>query len=201
MLKRLLNALRYRWKRLATSRLRHTLGQQVRALDAGGFVLVSSNCLAGQLYEMAALRKASPTAGLFFSGRAFAQFLDAVASGEDQTWSRLGAERLAMDVVKRCPVLTLGPDSAIVFLHYGDPELAVAKWNSRFPRMSWREKIVIASLRDGLDEAMLADAKQHYRHIFIAGPEPTPPADQVVLDRRILARLSDFLGGVLATRR
>ena len=200
MLRRLLNAIAYRAKLLATLPIRRRLGRQVRQLDDAGFALISNNCLAGQLYEMAGRRKMSPTAGLYFLGDSYPRFLEDLAGGDTAAWARIEAGRLGIHDSQHCPVLCLGEGSEIVFLHYRDPTLAARKWNDRFPRLKGREKVVIASPRDGIDEPMLERSARQYRHFYLAGPAPAPPADEFVLDRGCLSRLSQFLEGVLASR-
>jgi hypothetical protein len=197
MLKRFFHALRHRWRRLETAPIRRRLGEQVRLLDTRGFVIVSNNCIAGQLYDFGGIRKASPTAGLFFRGHAFPQFLKDLSNGDDRCWSDIAADRLTIDQARQCPVLELGPDAGITFLHYRDAELAAGKWNNRYPRMAGRTKVVIASLRDGIDERMLAEAKACFAHFHVVGPAPAPPADQFVLDRRRLEHLATFFDRVL----
>jgi len=196
MFRRLLNAIGYRAKLLATLPIRRRLGRQVRALDGGGFALISNNCLAGQLYEMARLRKATPTAGIYFLGNSFARFLDDLADDETATWAHIEPAQLGVHESQQCPILWTDDGAGIVFLHYPDPTVASRKWNNRFRRLAGRKLVVITSLRDGLDQSMLGRAVRQYQHIFIAGPAPAPPADEFVLDRKWLKQLSFFLDNI-----
>jgi len=197
MFRRLINAFVSRAKLLATLPIRRQLGRQVQALDAAGFAFLSNNCLAGQLYDMADRQKSSPTAGLYFVGEAYPRFLEDLANGKSASWSHIEPAKLVVHKSQLCPVLKTGEGSGIVFLHYPNPYVAAQKWNDRFSRLTGRELIVIASLRDGLDRPMLDSAATHFRHMFVAGPALAPPADEFVLDREWLKRLSHFLDNVL----
>ena len=201
MFRRLTNALSFRARLLATLPIRSRLGRQVRELDASGFALISNNCLAGQLYEMAGRPKATPTAGLYFIGDSYGHFLDDLADGKADAWSSIDPGQLTIYGPQNCAMLRTGDEAGIVFLHYPDPKVAARKWNDRFPRLEGRERVVIASLRDGIEERMLNRAKSQYRHLFIAGPAPAPPADEFALDRRWLKQLAQFFDRVLATKR
>ena len=201
MFRRLLNAIRYRARLLPTLPIRRRLGQQVRALDDAGFAFISNNCLAGQLYEMAGRPKSTPTAGLYFTGDSYARFLEDISDGHATSWDRIDPDQMTRHHQQHCAMLRTGEASGVVFLHYPEPEVAARKWNSRFPRLAGREKIVIASLRDGIAESMLDRAKTRYRHFYVAGPAPALPADEFVLDRKCLSGLSAFLDDVLAMGR
>ena len=194
---RLRRAVELRYRRLRTLLIRRRLGRLVARLDTAGYVLVANNCVAGILYETAGLPKRTPTVGMFFRGDAYAAFLDGLADRNLSAWTPIRADELVTDERTGSPVLMRGGKPAVVFLHYHDPAVAAEKWNDRFSRLEGREPIVIASLRDGIEEAMLARAKAHFRHLFVIGPAPAPPADAVILDARLLDRLAAFLDGVL----
>lgn len=192
-LARIRDAITLRYRRLQTVSTRRRLRRTVARLDAAGYVLVANNCVAGLLYEIAALQKRTPTVGMFFRGDAYATFLDGLAGHDLSAWTPIYADELVTDERSGSPVLMRNGKPAIVFLHYRDPVIAAEKWNSRFHRLDGREPIVIASLRDGIEEAMLARAKIRFRHMFVIGPTPAPPADEVILNARLLHRLATFL--------
>ncbi|MEG3123110.1 DUF1919 domain-containing protein [Sphingomonas sp. GB1N7] len=181
-----------------TISVRRRLGNQMIALDQRGFALLANNCVAGLLYELAALPKRTPTVGIFFRDEAFPAFLDDYARGDLTAWTPVNAADLAVDPVSECPMLLHQGKPAIIFLHYRDPQIAARKWNGRFSRLDGRKPIVIASLRDGLEAPMLSRIPSQYDDIFVIGPAPAPPAELVMLNRPLLRRLAKFFDGILA---
>lgn len=177
--------------------VRRRLSRIVVQLDRHNFVLVANNCVAGLLYEIASLPKKTPTVGMFFRGDAYPSFLDALADNDLSSWAPIHADELLTDEKTNSPVLLREGKPAVVFLHYRDPVVAAEKWNSRFHRLDGRKPIIIASLRDGIEDTMLTRAQTRFRNLFVIGPSPAPPADEVILDVRLLQRLASFLDDVL----
>lgn len=197
MITRLITSLRVRGGRLLTVPIRRRLGRQITALDRQGYALVANNCVAGLLYEMAGLPKRTPTAGLFFRDDAFATFLDALADDGLDAWPPVSADTLGVDPASGRPAIFRAGKPAVVFLHYADPAQAADKWNARLPRLAGRRIVVIASLRDGLEQNMLTHVQRRFAHLFVIGPSPAPPADEVILQLWLLRRLSAFLDEVI----
>jgi uncharacterized protein (DUF1919 family) len=199
--RRVAQALNIRVKRARTAGIRRRLGQQVRELEEQGISIISNNCVAGIFYEMAALRKGTPTAGLWFSGRSFAEFLLDLASGQLERWQGLKPEGLTYNEQSNCWERRIGNRGAIVFLHYSSPVLATEKWNNRLMRIEGRDLIVIASPQGGLTAGMLAKPAKLFRYFFLVSDEEAPPADELVLDPHFLRQFSDYVGSVLAARK
>lgn len=195
---RLRTAFRVRLSRLTTIAIRQRLSRQMILLDQRGFSLIANNCVAGLLYEMASLPKRTPTIGLFFRNAAFPSFLKDLADGDLSAWTPINADALGVDKRSGFPALIQDRKLAIVFLHYHNPIIAAQKWNDRFARIVGRKIIVVASLRDGLISAMLTEIPACFQDVFVIGPAPAPPADEVLLNRGVLQRLSLFFDGVLA---
>jgi uncharacterized protein (DUF1919 family) len=196
-LSRIKGGIFHRARKARTLPIRRRLGKLVRTLDDRGFAIVSNNCVAGQLYEMAAIAKQTPTAGLYFRGSAYPEFLDDLAKNDLSRWFPIDPSTLGIDRESSTPALTRGLESAIVFLHYPDAELAAEKWNSRVGRLRNRKLIVLASLRDGIESSMMDSARTRYDHFHFLSDAPTPPADEAILDKAILRRLARFLERVL----
>lgn len=196
--RRLLEAFLRRWKWYLTGPIRRRLGRNVLELDRRGYVFISNNCIAGQLYEMADLEKRSPTAGLYFANGAYGEFLEAIATGQLDSWARVTPDKLPIDATFRCPVWNRGANSTVVFLHYTDPLMAAHKWNTRFLRLKDRQPIVIATLRAGLGRDEMNCAKPRFGHFVIMEPSHGI-IENDGLDRTYLRQLNAFLEGVLAT--
>jgi hypothetical protein len=194
--RRVLESLLIRWKLLETRSIRHRLAILVLQLDRRGFVFISNNCIAGQLYEMAGLEKRSPTAGLFFRNGAYRDFLKDLATGKTASWSHVSPDTLRVDLMLRCPIWDHGADNDIVFLHYPDPSVASRKWNSRFPRMQGRKPIVIATLHGGVNGDQMLEVKPRFEHFAIMETSRSR-IDNDGLDRCYLGRLHLFLEAVL----
>lgn len=196
-LERISKAVQHRLRKLRAMPLHARLRDQVRELETRKLSIVSSNCVAGLLYEIAGLRKESPTVGLYFSDGAFPQFLADFALGRMESWTELSSTQLAYNEDKACWEYLVPQKGSLIFLHYETPAAAVAKWNSRLRRLIGREPVVIASPREGLASSMLEQCSASYRYLFVLPDDDAPAADDLVLDRRWLKALSAWFDWVL----
>lgn len=194
-IKNVANEMLLRWKLFRTTFIRKDLGNRVRRLDIENHVLISNNCISGQLYEMAGIQKRSPTAGLFFRNGAYARFLHSLANREWQPWASVSRSELTFDQERRCPVWDLGDGDEVVFLHYRDSESAARKWTERFERMMHRRPIIIATMRDGIDPNEIAALKERFEYFVMMQP-CSSSIDNDGVDIRYLSELSGFLGRV-----
>src|SRR4051794_27862153 len=115
MLRRFKSSAHRRLGELRTSGLRARLRTQVRELDARGISIISNNCVAGILYEMAGLPKRSPTAGIYFSDLAYARFLDDLAKSRTEFWTELEPTDLVFNENQHCWALPVEPGGQLVF--------------------------------------------------------------------------------------
>ena len=195
---RIFPSLRRRIGELRTSPLRAEIARQIRVLDASGMSLLSNNCVAGILYEWAGLPKQTPTAGVYFAGPAYEQFLGDLATDCLDRWTSFTPSSLIYKQAQQCWALPGPTGGELVFLHYPDAAVAVEKWSRRLDRLRGRTPLVFTSIRDSIDPESLATVLADFRMTFTVVGSPAPPADELVLDRRVLARFSGYLGDALA---
>lgn len=197
--RRLATSVRYHARLARTAGVRRRLGDQLRGLDREGYSLISNNCLAGILYEFAEMKKQTPTAGIFFWGRSFADFLLDLASGHPDRWQSLRPDELSYNDQRRSWEKDFGDRGALVFLHYETPELAVQKWNRRIQRIKERKLIAIVSLRDGITAQMIVEPAAKLEHLLMVSENEAGPADEVAFDLKFLNRFSDYLAEILCS--
>jgi uncharacterized protein (DUF1919 family) len=190
-------SLRRRLGEARTALLRERLAQQVRALDAGGVSIVSNNCVAGILYEWAGLTKQTPTAGIYFTGPAYAQFLEDVADQQMQRWLELAPAALVYRDAQGCWAFPCPSGGELVFLHYPDPAEAIDKWSRRIARMGGRTPLVITVLRDGILSESVSPALSRFAFAFTVNGDPAPPADELMLNPAFLRAFAHYLDRVL----
>jgi uncharacterized protein (DUF1919 family) len=181
--------------------LRSRLRTQVRALDARGVSIVSNNCVAGILYEMAGLPKQSPTAGIYFSDMAYGQFLEDLGADRPDFWSRFEPSDLVFKESQNCWALPVPAGGQLVFLHYETPEEAVAKWRRRMDRARGKTPFVISSIQGGITLDSIDSPLQRFRYTFTVDGSPSPPADEIVLIPAFLRDLSSYIDSIIAGRR
>lgn len=196
---RILRLLGTRIRLARTALIRKKVRDQMRMLGEHGISIVSNNCVAGNLYELAAIRKETPTAGLWFSNSCFALFLKDLASGAFARWEGITSSNLAYDRERRCWVKRFD-EGEIVFLHYASPELASEKWNKRLERIKGRELIVIAWPQGGLTREMLEGPSRLFRHFLVIGEHGPDPWDEYGFHPAFLRRFSEFAGAILSDR-
>ena len=192
------SSLRRRFGEIRTSSIRRKLAAQMRELDRRNVSIISNNCVAGILYEWAGLPKQTPTAGIYFVGPAYAQFLVDLAANELDHWTRLTPSSLVYKEAQHCWSLPGPAGGELVFLHYPDATVAMDKWRRRLERLRGRTPLIISSVRDSIDPVSLAAVLSQFRLTFTVGGDPAPPADELVLNGRFLRSFSDYLDNVLA---
>jgi uncharacterized protein (DUF1919 family) len=198
MLRRFKSSAHRRLGELRTSGLRARLRTQVRELDARGISIISNNCVAGILYEMAGLPKRSPTAGIYFSDLAYARFLDDLAKSRTEFWTELEPTDLVFNENQHCWALPVEPGGQLVFLHYPTAEDAVAKWRRRMDRSRGKTLFVISSILDGISLDSIDDPLKRFPYTFTIDGDPTPPADEIVLIPAFLRDLSSYVDSILS---
>jgi uncharacterized protein (DUF1919 family) len=194
---RIVPSLRRRLGEARTALLRARLSSQARALDSSGISIVSNNCVAGILYEWAGLAKQTPTAGIYFVGPAYTQFLDDLAAGHMQQWLDLEPSKLAYRDAQCCWALPSASGGELVFLHYPDADEAIDKWTRRIARLRGRTPLIISSMRDNITAESLMPVLEKFRFTFTVNGDPTPPADDLLLNSKFLRAFSDYLDRVL----
>jgi uncharacterized protein (DUF1919 family) len=195
--KRIVASLRRRGGSLRTLMLRRRVLRQVRELDSSGVSIISNNCVAGILYEWAALPKRSPTAGLYFTALAYSDFLDDLGSNRIDRWSEIDASNLAYKDDQSCWELPLIGRGEIVFLHYSSPAEATGKWARRIQRLHGRTLLVVSSIHGGITRESLQGPLQNFRFTFTVNGDPAPPADELVLNPKFLRAFASYLDRVI----
>jgi uncharacterized protein (DUF1919 family) len=194
---RIIAALRRRVGELRTVTLRRRVASQVRELDSSGIAIVSNNCVAGILYKWAALRKQSPTAGLYFSGQAYSEFLDDLGSNRAERWREIDPSTLVYKSDQRCWAFAVTGKGELVFLHYSSPQEATSAWQRRIERLNGRTLLVISSIHGGITRESLEEPLGHFRFTFTVNGDPAPPADELMLKPAFLRAFADYLDCVL----
>jgi len=191
---RIRSSLRWRLAKPLSLPLRRKLKIQLRQVDEQGISIVSNNCVAGILYELADLPKRSPTAGIYFAGAAYARFLEDLAQDRLESWARIDPSRLVFKEEQSCWALPVQGGGELVFLHYASPEEAVSKWERRVERMRGRIPFVISSIQGGITLDSVKAALEQIPYSMTVDGDPAPAADELVMDMRFLRDLSVFLG-------
>lgn len=195
---RISTSLRRRTGELRIASIRKRIIAQIGELDRRQISVLSNNCVAGILYEWAGLPKQTPTAGIYFVGPAYAQFLADLAANELDRWTRLIPSSLVYKEAQHCWSLPGPVGGELVFLHYPDATVAMEKWRRRLERLRGRTPLIISSVRDSIDPVSLAAVLSQFRLTFTVDGDPAPPADELVLNGRFLRSFSDYLDNVLA---
>ena len=195
---RIVPSLQRRVGEVHTRSVRRKLVTQLRELDRRNVSIMSNNCVAGILYEWAGLAKQTPTAGVYFVGPAYAQFLQDLSQQQLDRWMDVGPSSLVYKEAQRCWTLPAATGGELVFLHYPDPSIALEKWTRRLGRLHGRRLLIVSSIRDSIDAISLKKVLDVFETTFTVDGDPAPPADELVLDRRFLLPFSDYLDDVLA---
>lgn len=106
--------------------------------------IISQNCIGGVFYQDMQLQFASPTVGLFISGKDFVRFV-----GDLEHYLR---QPMRMRWGEEFPVGMLG-DVSIHFMHYETCSEALDAWNRRCGRINRERILVLCTDRDGFDDA------------------------------------------------
>lgn len=115
-------------------------------LNNDDFSIISNNCWGGVASEYFGLRKNSPTVGCYFFAEDYLKFISNL-----RYYLSLEIQMIPASQARHknqmppgdmeAPVGTLD-DVEIVFLHYKDPQVAKAKWESRKARVNYDNLIV-----------------------------------------------------------
>lgn len=161
---------------------------RLRRATKRGWAVVSNNCVAGSLYREAGIPYETPTAGLYFIGDAFIEFIECLHRGgfESSRFANIDVRDVTYCEVRGCPVWRIDGVELIAFLHYPNAASAVSSWARRCQRLVGKNLVVLCSIRDGLTE-------HHVERISIFGYrcakfgsdlEAAPPADELLLHLR-----------------
>lgn len=194
---RIASSIRRRLGETRTAPLRKRLRAQMREIDDRGFAVVSNNCIAGILYDLADLPKVSPTAGIYFRDGAFVQFLNDLSNDNPDRW-RLVANDLVFEAAQSCWAYQAGTAGRLVFLHYPTAEAAASKWTRRLDRLRTRRPIILGSTTDGIELASLRSAQEAFPFALTVAGDPAPPADDLILNAEFLNDLSSFFDRILS---
>lgn len=106
--------------------------------------IFSQNCIGGVFYQDMSMQFASPTVGLFMSGKDFVRFSEDLEHYLQQPMQMRWGEEY--------PVGMLG-DVRIHFMHYETCREALDAWNRRCARINRERILVLCTDRDGFDDA------------------------------------------------
>lgn len=121
----------------------HFSNMRKKKIKNTNFTIISNNCWGGMIYESYALKKQTPTVGLFFSSKDYIKFisnLNYYLSQElkfieyDESKNIMLLEKC--NINKNVPIGILD-DIEIIFLHYKNQEIAMQKWNKRISRINY----------------------------------------------------------------
>ncbi|MBE5951266.1 MAG: DUF1919 domain-containing protein [Lachnospiraceae bacterium] len=129
------------------------------------FTIISNNCWAGVCYEYFALKKLSPTVGLYFYAEDYLKFVSDLKYYTGLTLEMISAEKSKhyAELKKRgeleVPIGKLG-DIEVIFLHYKDPKVAKEKWERRVKRINWSNLILKFSYMNGCTDEMVREFEE-----------------------------------------
>ena len=125
-----------------------------KMLESEDFTIISSNCLAGKIYNHFGIKYKTPTIGLFFYGEDFLNFiedidkyliseLDFIKTSKHDEINKMREEHNL-----RYPIGKID-DIEIQFLHYENQFEAKEKWTRRCKRINKHNIFIIDTDRDG----------------------------------------------------
>jgi uncharacterized protein (DUF1919 family) len=156
--------------------------RRVTFLHHRDFSIISSNCLAGEIYRQYALPYRTPTVGLFFFGDDYLRFIEDLPRNLTRSLSfRASSQHEAINEMRsrrnlNYPIGVLG-DLEIQFLHYGSEAEAREKWERRCARVNPDNLFFIYNDLDGFKEEFFSrfETLPYPRKIFLsARRRPSP---------------------------
>lgn len=149
--------------RIDRQRLQKRIAQIRGSVHADGVSIISQNCIGGVLYHDLGMQFLSPTINLFIKEPDFVRF---VLNLEHY----LGCS-LQMHWGEEYPIGTLD-DITIYFMHYHTCEEAKLAWERRAKRVIPDRVLVLATDRNGFDDAVYEQWKQipYPKVLFTANP-------------------------------
>lgn len=150
--------------RLIREKNRMIISRVKRELHIKDCSFISQNCIGGVLYHDLGLQFLSPTVNTFIPEPGFVKMVLNLRYYMEQ--------ELVMRWGEEYPIGQLG-DVEIHFMHYGTCKEAKDAWDKRKARINWDKIFVLATDRDGFDEAVYESWKQipYPKILFTAHPE------------------------------
>lgn len=137
--------------RLQRAKLQKKIANAVNGVNGEGISFISQNCIGGVLYHDLGLQFLSPTINTFIPEPGFVKMVLNLRYYMEQ--------ELVMRWGEEYPIGQLG-DVEIHFMHYGTCKDAKDAWDRRKARINWDKIFILATDRDGFDEAVYESWKQ-----------------------------------------
>lgn len=155
--------------KIQRDRLRKQLARIKEAVRAEGVTIISQNCIGGVLYHDLGMQFLSPTINAFIPEPGFVKLALNLRYYMEQ--------ELVLRWEEEYPVGMLG-DVEIHFMHYETCSEAKACWDRRKQRILYDKILVLATDRDGFDDAVYEQWKQieYPKVLFTAQAEFTEDA-------------------------
>ena len=158
--------------RMQRSQLQKRIAKAVKDVNAEGISFISQNCIGGVLYHDLGLQFLSPTINAFIPEPGFVKLvLNLRHYMEQELIVRWGEEY---------PIGTLD-DVEIHFMHYDTCKEAKEAWDKRKARINWDKIFIIATDRNGFDDAVFESWKRitYPKVLFTAQKQYASDADSV----------------------
>lgn len=145
------------------------IAQASKKIHAKDFTIISQNCIGGVLYHDLGMEFLSPTINTFIPEPGFVRMV--------LNLKHYMAQPLVIRWGEEYPIGMLD-DVEIHFMHYETCQEAKAAWDRRVKRINWDKILVLATDRDGFDDAVYAQWKQisYPKVLFTANPKYTEDA-------------------------
>ncbi len=150
-------------------KIKKKITHSVAGVNAENITFISQNCIGGVLYHDLGLQFLSPTVNTFIPEPGFVKMV--------LNLRHYMAQELVMRWGEEYPIGMLD-DVEIHFMHYENCKDAKEAWGRRKARINWDKILVLATDRDGFDEAVYEQWKQipYAKVLFTAHSEFTEDA-------------------------
>lgn len=151
------------------ARLQNQIARIKESVHAEGVTIISQNCIGGVFYHDMGMQFLSPTINTFIPEPGFVKLSLNLRYYMEQ--------ELVMRWEEEYPVGMLD-DVEVHFMHYATCQEAKSAWERRKQRINYDKILILATDRDGFDDAVYAQWKQlrHPKLLFTAHSEYTKDA-------------------------
>lgn len=158
--------------RLQRSQVQKRIANAANGVNGDGVSFISQNCIGGVLYHDLGLQFLSPTVNVFIPEPGFVKLVRDLRYYMEQ--------ELVMRWGEEYPIGMLD-DVEVHFMHYETCKEAKEAWEKRKARINWDKIFVIATDRNGFDDAIFEEWKKisYPKILFTAQKKYASEADSV----------------------
>lgn len=187
--------------RLQRAQMQKRIAKAVKGIDANGISFISQNCIGGTLYHDLGQQFLSPTINAFIPEPGFVKLVLNLHHYMEQ--------ELVMRWDEKYPIGMLD-DVEIHFMHYDTCKEAKEAWDKRKKRINWDKIFVLATDRNGFDDAVFADWKKiaYPKILFTAQRKFASDPDSIYFPEYedncfvpdLIPKRAFYKGGILANK-